>query len=95
MITRDDVKYIAGLARLELAEEEVDGCQRDLGAIIGYVDQLNTVDTDGVEPTCLMVPEHAARRPDVAAGSLAQAQALANGPKVKDGFFAVPKVIEQ
>ncbi len=93
MIDRNVVEKVASLAKLELSEAEKDSMTADMGAIIGYVEQLSAVDTEGIEPTAYLVPEHDPMRDDVPALSTSKDEALANGPKVKDGFFAVPKVI--
>jgi aspartyl-tRNA(Asn)/glutamyl-tRNA(Gln) amidotransferase subunit C len=95
MITREDVKHIADLARLKLTEGELEEYTRQLSAIIGYMDELNAIDTSGVEPTCFVVPGHDPQRDDVVQPSLDQDEAMKNGPMVKNGFFAVPKVIDQ
>ena len=93
MIDRAVVEKIAGLARLELTDAEKDAHAHDLAAILGYVEQLKAVDTEGVEPTAYLIPEHDPLRDDVVKPSLDKEDALSNGPKVKNGFFAVPKVI--
>lgn len=95
MIERKTVEHIANLARLEVTEEEIDSFTRELGSILAYVEQLNEVDTEQVEPTAFMVPEHDPLREDVGTASLPAAETLKNGPAIKKGFFAVPKVINQ
>jgi aspartyl-tRNA(Asn)/glutamyl-tRNA(Gln) amidotransferase subunit C len=93
MISRDDVEYIASLARLNLSPEEIESFTGQLGAILTHIEQLNTVDTTEVEPTCFVTAEHDPYRDDRPRSSLPREQALRNGPVVKNGFFAVPKVI--
>ena len=93
MIDRSAVEKIASLARLELSDAEMDAHAHELAAVLGYIEQLNSVDTEGVEPTAYMVPEHDPLRNDTVVQSLPKQAALANGPKVKNGYFAVPKVI--
>jgi aspartyl-tRNA(Asn)/glutamyl-tRNA(Gln) amidotransferase subunit C len=93
MISRDDVEYIASLARLNLSPEEIESFAGQLGAILTHIEQLNTVDTSEVEPTCFVTAEHDPYRDDRSRPSLPREQALRNGPVVKNGFFAVPKVI--
>ena len=93
MVDRAVVEKIASLARLELSDVEKDAHAHDLAAVLGYIEQLNAVDTEGVEPTAYLVPEHDPLRDDTVVPSLSKDAALANGPKVKNGFFAVPKVI--
>lgn len=64
MIEKKDVEYIASLARLEISEKEKESMTKELGAILGYIDQLNEADTDNVEPTAFMSPEHDPLRND-------------------------------
>ena len=93
MITREKVLQIAKLARLKLSEQEIENFTGQLGSILGFAEQLNQLDTQGVEPTCFMVPPHDPLRDDSETPSLDQEAALQNGPKVKNGFFVIPKVI--
>jgi aspartyl-tRNA(Asn)/glutamyl-tRNA(Gln) amidotransferase subunit C len=94
MIDREQVLKIANLAKLNLSEEETDKFTGQLGAILDFVKQLDNVDTGTVEPTCFVVPSHDPLRDDAEKPSLPQEETLRNGPKVKKGFFAVPKVID-
>jgi aspartyl-tRNA(Asn)/glutamyl-tRNA(Gln) amidotransferase subunit C len=94
MIDRKTVEYIAELARLELTEDEKGSCAKDLGSILDHIAQLNEVDTEGVEPTSFMVPDHDPLRDDRKTASLPVDETLKNGPMVKKGFFAVPKIIQ-
>jgi aspartyl-tRNA(Asn)/glutamyl-tRNA(Gln) amidotransferase subunit C len=96
-ITRSDVEKIAELARLELTEAEADSFTDQLGAIFGYIDQLNELDTAG-EPPMSHCPTgdgdaEYARRDDVVRPSLGQSAATANAPDADAGYFKVPKVI--
>jgi aspartyl-tRNA(Asn)/glutamyl-tRNA(Gln) amidotransferase subunit C len=93
MITREQVLRVAELARLKINEDEVETFTKQLGSILEFVEQLKTLDTSNVEPTCFLEPSHDPLRDDVEKPSLPRDEALANGPKVKNGFFAVPKVI--
>ena len=93
MIDKQVVEHIADLARLELTEDEKTSFTSELCSILEYVEQLNKADTEGVEPTAFMVPDHDPLRDDVEKESLSAQKALQNGPSVKKGFFAVPKVI--
>jgi len=93
MIDRDQVLHVAKLARLELSEEEIAGFTTQLGSILGHINQLNEIDVDGVDPTCFVEPQHDPLRSDEEVPSLSPEAALANGPSVKKGHFAVPKVI--
>ena len=97
MVTKKDVEKIADLARLQFSETEVEGFTGDLNNILNYVDQLKEVDVTGVEPLENMneAMETNVLRKDEVGDSLLQAEALKNAPKAADGFFLVPKVIEQ
>lgn len=97
MVTKKDVEKIADLARLQFSETEVEGFTGDLNNILNYVDQLKEVDVTGVEPLENMneAMESNVLRKDEVGDSLLQAEALKNAPKAADGFFLVPKVIEQ
>jgi aspartyl-tRNA(Asn)/glutamyl-tRNA(Gln) amidotransferase subunit C len=93
MITKEEVLKVAKLARLDFSDAEISGFTAQLAEILDYVDQLGAADISGVEPTCFVVPSHDPLRDDVEAPSLPDERLLANGPSVKKGHFAVPKVI--
>jgi aspartyl-tRNA(Asn)/glutamyl-tRNA(Gln) amidotransferase subunit C len=93
MIDRDTVLHIAKLARLSLTEQELEKITVQLGSTLEYIDQLNRADTSNVEPTCFIAPLHDPLRDDTLRPSLTQQEVLQNGPSVKKGFFAIPKVI--
>lgn len=89
-----DVKYVAHLARLALTPEEEKKLGTQLGHIIGFVEQLKTVDVSHVEPTAHAVPTVNVTRPDVVQPSLPHDEALRNAPKKSGGLFVVPKIVE-
>jgi len=93
MITKEEVLKVAKLARLEFSEAEIAGFTAQLDTILDYVNQLSSADISGVEPTCFVAPSHDPLRDDAEAPSLPVDKLLANGPSVKKGHFAVPKVI--
>ncbi len=93
-ITRDQVARVARLARLQLDGEELDRLTVDMEAILAYVDKLNELDTEGIEPTAHAVPVDNAFRPDRVRPSIGVKRALANAPAVEDDCFVVPRVIE-
>jgi aspartyl-tRNA(Asn)/glutamyl-tRNA(Gln) amidotransferase subunit C len=95
MIDREHIKHIADLARLSLSEKEIGLFTGQLGSILQYADQLGTVDTANVEPTSFVSPRRDPLRDDVERPSLPREKLLQNGPLVKKGHFAVPKVINQ
>jgi aspartyl-tRNA(Asn)/glutamyl-tRNA(Gln) amidotransferase subunit C len=93
-ITQKEVEQVAKLARLELSEDEKGTFARQLSAILSYMDQLKTLDTGGVEPTATVLPTDNVFRDDQVQPSLPQEQALANAPDQADGFFRVPRILE-
>ena len=93
-ITQKEVEHVAKLARLELSEDEKGIFTRQLSAILTYMDQLKTLDTRGVEPTMTVLPTENVFRDDEVRPSLPQESALANAPEQADGFFRVPRILE-
>lgn len=92
-ISREDVQKVAQLARLRLCEEELVTMTGQLDTILSYVDKLNELDTDGVEPTTHVLAVSNAFREDRVRPSLTRQQALANGPAVDEESFLVPRVL--
>ena len=93
-ISIEQVRYVAELARLDLAPGEEEILTGQLNAILEYMDQLSEVDTTGIEPTSHVLPLTNVMRDDVVHGCLSNAEALANAPAADQGHFAVPKIIE-
>ena len=93
-ITVDQVRYVAELARLDLAPGEEGLLTGQLNAILEYMGQLAEVDTTGVEPTSHVLPLTNVMRDDVVRECLSNAEALANAPAADQGHFAVPKILE-
>jgi aspartyl-tRNA(Asn)/glutamyl-tRNA(Gln) amidotransferase subunit C len=93
MIDREQVLYIAALARLKLTDTEVEHYAGQLNDIIGYMEQLNSADTSSVEPTAFISPAHDPLREDIPQKSLNAGELCSNGPEIIDGFFGIPKVI--
>ncbi len=96
-ITPEQVRYIADLANLRLSEEDTARYAEDLEEILAYVDQLNELDTSGVEPMAQVLHEGNAAplREDAPGPSLEQEIALRCAPMSGAGHFKVPKVIER
>ena len=91
-LSAEEVRKVADLARLELSEADVETMARQLSAIVDYINQLQQVNTDGVEPLAHALDLHDVFRDDVPAPSLDADQALANAPARKDDFYRVPAV---
>ena len=93
-VDRATVRRIAALARIKVPDGELDTLAGELSNILGWVEQLGEVDTEGVEPMTSVVPMKLRRREDVVTDGGIGDDVLANAPERRDGFFAVPKVIE-
>lgn len=91
-LSADEVRRVADLARLELSDADVDAMVRQLGAIVDYINQLQQVNTDAVEPLAHALDVHDVFRDDVPGTSLSPDEALANAPARKDDFYRVPPV---
>ena len=92
-ISPDEVRRIAHLARLALADDEVERFARQLGAILEYAEQLRGLDVGEVEGTSHAVATACPQRPDEARPSDVREAALAAAPRVEEDLFAVPKVV--
>ena len=92
-ITKEDILYVANLARLEIDESSIETFAGQIGKILEYVDALNRVDTDDVPPTSHAIFLTNAFREDVETGHLNQESALCNAPEKEEGSFLVPKVV--
>ena len=88
------VKKIASLARIAITEEDAIRIAPELGNILGWIEMLGEVDTQGVEPMTAVIPNHLRLRDDVVTDGGIREQVLANAPQAEHGFFTVPKVIE-
>jgi aspartyl-tRNA(Asn)/glutamyl-tRNA(Gln) amidotransferase subunit C len=89
-----NVKYVAHLARLALTPEEEQKLGTQLNNIIGFVEQLKSVDVSQVEPTAHAVPTVNVTRADEVRPSLPHDEAMRNAPKKAGGLFVVPKIVE-
>jgi len=93
-VDADTVRRIAHLARIAVADEEVEHLRGELNAILAFVEQLAEVDVEGVEPMTSVIPMALKQREDkVTEGGIAD-DILRNAPAAEDHFFAVPKVVE-
>jgi aspartyl-tRNA(Asn)/glutamyl-tRNA(Gln) amidotransferase subunit C len=93
-LTAEQAQWVAHLARLELPPEELAAYTEQLNAIVGYVDQLQQVNTDGVEPLAHPLDLHDVFRPDEPQPSLPTAAVLANAPARKGDYYGVPAVLD-
>lgn len=90
-----DVKHVARLANLPLSKEEEEKYSEQLSKILDYVDQLNQVDTLGVEPTFNVTGNSNVMRKDETVASLSQEEALSNASNKKDGLFVTKGVFDE
>jgi aspartyl-tRNA(Asn)/glutamyl-tRNA(Gln) amidotransferase subunit C len=93
-IDREHLSKIAHLARLEFEEKDAQKMMQDMTAIVDWVDKLNEVNTDGVEPLTTMSYEINVMREDQVKEHLSHERALLNAPKKDEDYFRVPKVLE-
>ncbi len=92
-VTIKDVEHIAGLARLEFTEAEKELLTHQLNRILAYIEQLNKLDTENVEPLTQVIETGNRFREDTVEPGLSSEEALNNAPAKTDKFFKVPKVI--
>jgi aspartyl-tRNA(Asn)/glutamyl-tRNA(Gln) amidotransferase subunit C len=93
MIDKKTVEYIAELARLEVSAGEKEMFTKELNAVLDYIEFLNTAPTDGIEPAETNIFDYNPMREDTVQESLPVEKTLKNGSNIKNGFFAVPKII--
>ena len=93
-VSNEQVRHIARLARIAMSDEEIERLVPELNNILGWVEQLGEVDTDGVEPLTSVVAAGLPLRDDVVTMGGDPARVTANAPKSVNNFFVVPKVVE-
>ena len=93
-IDRETARHVAKLARIRVEEGALDALAADFNRILAFVEQLNEVDVDGVEPMVSVTPMRLKRREDVVTDGGKPKEILSNAPDAREGFFAVPKVVE-
>ena len=93
-VTNDQVRHIAKLARIAMSDEELERLLPELNNILGWVEQLGEVNTDGIEPLTAVIDQKLRLREDAVTEGDRRDDVLANAPDAEHGFFAVPKVIE-
>jgi aspartyl-tRNA(Asn)/glutamyl-tRNA(Gln) amidotransferase subunit C len=93
-IDQEQVRKVAKLSRLDLSDGEVEEFTGQLSAILGYVEKMNELDTENVEPLAHCLAVHNVFREDVVKESLGAEKALANAPQQDGEFFRVPKILD-
>lgn len=93
-IDKDTARKVAHLARIAVTEDDLPALAGELSAVLAFMEQLNEVDVAGIEPMTSVTPMRLKRRQDMVTDGDIQAQILKNAPDAREGFFAVPKVVE-
>jgi aspartyl-tRNA(Asn)/glutamyl-tRNA(Gln) amidotransferase subunit C len=93
-IDKDTAAKVAKLARIRVEAADLPALAEEFNAVLGFIEQLSEVDVEGVEPMVSVTPMRLPRRVDVVSDGGQQAKVLANAPDAREGFFAVPKVVE-
>jgi aspartyl-tRNA(Asn)/glutamyl-tRNA(Gln) amidotransferase subunit C len=93
-IDTETARRVARLARIRVEESALPALAGEFNAILGFIEQLNAVDVEGVEPMVSVTPMRLARRADGVTDGGYPDRVLANAPDAREGFFAVPKVVE-
>jgi aspartyl-tRNA(Asn)/glutamyl-tRNA(Gln) amidotransferase subunit C len=90
----DTARKVAKLSRIRVSEADLPPLAAKLSGILGLMEQLSEVDVSGVDPMTSVTPQRLKRRADVVTDGDQQSAVLANAPDAREGFFAVPKVVE-
>lgn len=93
-IDKDTARRVAHLARIEVSDDALAPLAAELSGILAFMEQLNEVNIDGVEPMTSVTPMALKRRADVVSDGNKRDDILLNAPDAREGFFAVPKVVE-
>ena len=93
-IDKDKIKHVSKLARISVDEKKIDGLAKDLSSIFKFIEQLNELNTDNVEPLSSILNEPLRFRKDVINDGKIRDKILENSPNKNEEFFVVPKVIE-
>ncbi len=94
IISEETINYVGILAKLELSAQEKEQAKQDMGNMLDYIDQLNELDTEGVEPMSHIFPVSNVFREDVVTNGDNREEMIKNAPEEKDGSFKVPKTVE-
>ena len=90
----ETARRVAKLARMQVEDQDLPALAGELSNMLGFMEQLNEVDVTGIEPMTSVTPMRLARRADVVTDGNIQPLILKNAPDAREGFFAVPKVVE-
>ena len=90
----ETARRVAKLARIRVEDQALPALAQEFNAILGFIEQLNEVDIEGVEPMTSVTPMQLKRREDAVTDGSLQDKILSNAPDAREGFFAVPKVVE-
>ncbi|WP_417262759.1 Asp-tRNA(Asn)/Glu-tRNA(Gln) amidotransferase subunit GatC [Celeribacter sp.] len=90
----DTARRVAKLARIRVEEDALPALASEFNAVLGFIEQLSEVDVEGVEPMTSVTPQRLKRREDGVTDGNMQEKILKNAPDAREGFFAVPKVVE-
>jgi len=93
-VDKKTISKVARLARIAVPEDRLEPMAKELNTILAWIEQLNEVDVEGVEPMTTPVAMELPMREDVVTDGNIRDQVLANAPRTEDGFFVVPKVVE-
>jgi len=93
-IDQSTAAKVAKLARIKVEDAALPALADEFNTILGFIEQLNEVDVDGIEPMTSVTPQRLKRRADEVTDGSQQDKVLANAPDAREGFFAVPKVVE-
>ena len=93
-ISDETIEYVGVLAKLELSDEEREQAKREMGRMLDYIDQMNALDTEGIEPMSHAFPVENVLREDMVTNGDMRDALLANAPEEKDGMFVVPRTFE-
>lgn len=93
-IDNETAAKVAKLARIKVEDDALPALAAEFNTILGFIEQLNEVDVEGVEPMVSVTPMRLKRRDDVVNDGNQQEKVLKNAPDAREGFFAVPKVVE-
>ena len=93
-IDKETVKKVAFLSRLKIEDEKVEATEKEFNKILSWIEQLNEVDTENVEPLVSVNDSHISCREDKVTEGNQSAAVLANAPQAEYGYFVVPKVVE-